>query len=195
MEAALNRLIFEKAKKEDIKELIDLLYITEPDPEEEWGYGSEHEMKNTLRKLLKTKDNRFSLENIVVIRENKKLAGMALLIEGKNIDKLTANSEKKVISIQKGFMNKIFFICSNIKGKFLYECEEDEFYISNIAIKKAYRGKGYAKILIEKAFEIARKNGYKKASLMANNDKLVEFYKNIGFILIDSKKRRMMTNI
>ena len=42
-----NRISLEKAKKEDIKDIVDLIYITEPEPEEEWGYGSEKERKET----------------------------------------------------------------------------------------------------------------------------------------------------
>ena len=34
--ASESELTFEKAKESDIKDIIDLLYITEPEPEEEW---------------------------------------------------------------------------------------------------------------------------------------------------------------
>lgn len=56
---------------------------------------------------------------------------MALLIDGKDIDRLTINSEKKVVKIQKGFLNKLGYIYSSIRDYFLFrECEDDEFYIS-----------------------------------------------------------------
>ena len=193
--ASESELTFEKAKESDIKDIIDLLYITEPEPEEEWGFGSEEEMKNTLKRLLKIKNNRFSIQNIIVARKEKELVGMALLMEGKDIDKLTQNSEKHVMAYQKGMLNKLGFLYRSIKGKFLLECEEDEFYISNIAIKPEYRGHGYAKIMFKKAFEIAKRRNYRKASLLANNEHLVKFYQTIGFHVVDPKIRRMVINI
>lgn len=193
--ASVSELTFGKAKESDLKDIIDLLYITEPEPEEEWGLGSEEEMKNTLKRLLKIKNNRFSIQNIIVARKENELVGMALLMEGKDIDRLTKKSEKHVMSYQKGMLNKLEFLYRAIKGKFMLECEEDEFYISNIAIKPEYRGHGYSKIMFKKAFEIAKKRNYKKASLIAKNEKLVKFYQSIGFSLVDEKIRRMVINI
>ena len=48
MESASGVLKIERAKRKDIKELVDLIYITEPEPQEEWGYGSEKEMKRNI---------------------------------------------------------------------------------------------------------------------------------------------------
>ena len=196
MESASGVLKIERAKRRDIKELVDLIYITEPKPQEEWGYGSEKEMKRNLRKLLSMRNNRFSIENIIVARMGKELVGMLLYLNGKNIDKLTRNSEKFIVKTQQGFFNKLGIIYSDIKDKlFCKECEEDEFYISNLAIKKEFRGNGYFEIMIEKAYEMARQKGYRKAALLAKNEKLIEFYEKIGFILVNKRIRRMVTSI
>lgn len=196
MESASGVLKIERAKRKDIKELVDLIYITEPEPQEEWGYGSEKEMKRNLRKLLSMRNNRFSIENIIVARRGKELVGMLLYLNGKDIDKLTRNSEKFIVKTQQGFFNKLGIIYSDIKDKlFCKECEEDEFYISNLAIKKEFRGNGYSEIMIEKAYEMARQKGYRKAALLAKNEKLIEFYEKIGFILVNKRIRRMVTSI
>ena len=194
MKSALSKITLEKAKKEDSKEIADLIYITEPEPELEWGYGSEQEQKRLLQELMMTKDNRFSLENILSARQDGKLVGMVLLIEGKNIDRLTVNSGKQVLKEQKGISNKLWFIYDSIKDFLLEEeCKPDELYISNIAIKPEYRGHGYAKIMIHNIYKIARKKGYKKVSLIAKNDKLIHFYESIGFDVVNRKLRRMVT--
>ena len=134
--------------------------------------------------------------SFLVARKDNKLIGMALLIEGKDIDRLTINSEKKVVKIQKGFLNKLGYIYSSIRDYFLFrECEIDEFYISNIAIKKEYRGNGYAKIMIEKIRKMAKRKGYGKISLVAKNDKLIKFYESLGFNLINRRIRRMVSEI
>ena len=154
-------------------------------------------MKEVLKYLMKVKNNRFSLKNFIVARKDGKLIGMALLINGKDIVKLTINSEKKVVKIQKGLLNKLGYIYSSIKDFLFYkkECENDEFYISNIAIKKEYRGNGYAKVMIKKISEMAKQKGYDKVSLIAKNDKLIKFYESLGFDLINKRIRRMVSQI
>ena len=109
MESASGVLKIERAKRKDIKELVDLIYITEPEPQEEWGYGSEKEMKRNLRKLLSMRNNRFSIENIIVARKGKELVGMLLYLNGKNIDELTRNSEKFIVKTQKGRANTTLY--------------------------------------------------------------------------------------
>ena len=157
---------------------------------------SEKERKQVLEHLIKIKNNRFSLKNFIVARKDNKLIGMALLIDGKDIDRLTINSEKKVVKIQKGFLNKLGYIYSSIRDYFLFrECEDDEFYISNIAIKKEFRGNGYAKVMIDKISQMAKRKGYEKVSLVAKNDKLIKFYESLGFNLINKRIRRMVSEI
>ncbi len=197
MESASGSITINKATKKDIKDIAELIYITEPKPEAEWGYGSEEEMKNVLKYLMKVKNNRFSLKNFIVARKDDKLIGMALLIDGKDVIRLTINSEKKVFKIQKGLLNKLGYIYSSIKDFLFYkkECEDDEFYISNIAIKKEYRRNGYAKIMIGKISEMAKRNGYDKVSLIAKNDKLIKYYESLGFNLINKRIRRMISQI
>ncbi len=196
MKSASGNITLKKATRKDIKEITELIYITEPEPELEWGYGTELEKKEVLENLMQIRNNRFSLKNFIVARKDNKLIGMALLIEGKDIDRLTINSEKKVVKIQKGFLNKLGYIYSSIRDYFLFrECEIDEFYISNIAIKKEYRGNGYAKIMIEKIRKMAKRKGYVKISLVAKNDKLIKFYESLGFNLINRRIRRMVSEI
>lgn len=196
MESASGNITLKKATKKDIKEITELIYITEPEPELEWGYGSEKEMKEVLKQLMSTKNNRFSLKNFIVAKKDNKLIGMALLIDGKDIDELTINSEKKVVKIQKGFLNKLGYIYSSVRDYFFFrECEEDEFYISNIAIKKEYRGNGYAKIMIDKISKMAKRKGYSKVALVAKNDKLIKFYESLGFNLMNKRIRRMVAEI
>ena len=196
MESASGNITLKKATKKDIKEITELIYITEPEPELEWGYGSEKEMKEVLKQLMSTKNNRFSLKNFIVAKKDNKLIGMALLIDGKDIDELTINSERKVVKIQKGFLNKLGYIYSSVRDYFFFrECEEDEFYISNIAIKKEYRGNGYAKIMIDKISKMAKRKGYSKVALVAKNDKLIKFYESLGFNLMNKRIRRMVAEI
>lgn len=197
MKSALTgNIILEKAKKSDVKDIVELIYITEPKPEMEWGFDSDEERKEILKKLVEIQDNRFSLNNILIARKNSKLVGMALLIEGKDMDRLTINSRKQIRNKQKKLFNKLGYMYNEIKSYFFYEeCKEDEFYISNIAVKKEYRGNGYAKMMIHQIYKLARKKGYKKVSLIAKNDSLIHFYESVGFHVINRKLRRMIIDV
>ncbi len=196
MKSASSRdLKLDTAKEKDIKDIIELLYITEPYPEDEWGCGTEEEMKATLNHLLRIKENRFSLDNILVARKDNQLVGILLFLEGKDIDMLTSKSESAVIAMQKSIINKIKFMWYILENWFLEECLEDEFYIANLAIKPEFRKHGYSKIMIKEANKIAKQKGYKKLSLLANNDKLVKFYETVGFQVENEKTRRMVAYI
>lgn len=193
--ASARDLKLDTAKEKDIKDIIELLYITEPYPEDEWGCGTEEEMKATLNRLLRIKENRFSLDNILVARKDDQLVGILLFLEGKDIDMLTSRSESAVIAMQKSLINKIKFMWYILENWFLEECLEDEFYIANLAIKPEFRKNGYSKIMIKEANKIAKQKGYKKLSLLANNDKLVKFYETVGFQVENEKTRRMVAYI
>ena len=49
--------------------------------------------------------------------------------------------------------------------------------------------------MIKEANKIAKQKGYKKLSLLANNDKLVKFYETVGFQVENEKTRRMVAYI
>ena len=69
MESASGVLKIERAKRKDIKELVDLIYITEPEPQEEWGYGSEKEINKIVfsRMILDYKTNSPKYNNSIEI--------------------------------------------------------------------------------------------------------------------------------
>ena len=56
MKSASGSITLKKATRKDIKEITELIYITEPEPELEWGYGSEKERKQVLEHLIKIKN-------------------------------------------------------------------------------------------------------------------------------------------
>lgn len=67
--------------------------------------------------------------------------------------------------------------------------EEDRMFLSKLYVLKDYRGKGYANILLNKAFEDSRKNGLDKIYLTVNrnNKNAIELYLAKGFVIIEQK--------
>lgn len=193
----LNNVHLEKAKKEDIIDISNLIYETEMHPEYEWGNGSESEMRKRLIEMLKAKDNRFALDNIIVCKEGESFVGILLSAEGKKIKSLTFKSDIKLLPMQCNLIEKIKYAVFNILGTYLFykECNRDEYYLSNIAVKPEYRGKGYGDLLMEVGENVAREKGYKKVSLNANNEKLVKLYEKFGFNLEEGSNMKMVKRI
>ncbi|MGL5086104.1 MAG: GNAT family N-acetyltransferase, partial [Clostridium sp.] len=100
----------------------------------------------------------------------------------------------KLLPLQSNFKEKIKYAILNITYGYLFykECNRDEYYLSNIAIKDRYRGQGYGNYLMETVDIIAKEKGYKKVSLNANNEKLVKLYESFGFVLEDKSEMKMV---
>jgi ribosomal protein S18 acetylase RimI-like enzyme len=60
---------------------------------------------------------------------------------------------------------------------------EEQGYLSSIAVSKEGEGKGIAKLLMEKAEEWTKNNGYKQLVLnvFANNKRAINFYSHLNF--------------
>ena len=67
----------------------------------------------------------------------------------------------------------------------------DEMHILNIAVKKAFQGKGIGSLLLEKALAYAHQRGVKWVSLevRAFNQRAINFYHKFGFKKIGRRPR------
>lgn len=193
----MKQLVFRKAKNIDRDIIVDLLYCTEKYPEYEWGKGTKEEHKIRLKSLITEKENRFSLENIIVGELDNNVVGIILILEGKKIKRQTILSDFSVIKgIEKKFFCKMQFIMQMLSYFcFEKECEKNELYISNIIIEEMYRGLDYSNQFFGKVYDIAKEKGYNRISLTANNDNLVRYYEKKGYILKNKKSRKMYIDI
>ncbi|XTR38974.1 GNAT family N-acetyltransferase [Paraclostridium tenue] len=187
--------IIKTAKSEDIEKIIDLIYSTEPNPTYEWGYGSEIEQKEKLKKLLNLNNCRFKLDNILICKYNNEFCGILLSLGGKRIKKETLIAYLQLIQYEKSICHKILFTFNTFLYLFYKECSQNDYYISNIALLKKFRGIGLSEKLLNAAYKLAKEEGYNRICLHANNDKLVNYYKTLGFSLINSKTKKMTKDL
>ncbi|MGL4771956.1 MAG: GNAT family N-acetyltransferase [Clostridium sp.] len=184
----MNKLTVRKAKREDANVIAKLIYETEKYPDEEWGKGSKEEHLERLITLIKEEDNRFSYNNIISLEEDENVIGISLFLRGDKLKSQTLKADLKLMPMQKGIIKKISLSCLAIYYYFDNECERDELYLSNIIIDRSRRGRGLSNLLLNRIIEIAEEEELKKISLRANNEKLVEFYKSVGFKLVKEDK-------
>lgn len=67
----------------------------------------------------------------------------------------------------------------------------DEAHITNIAVKKEYRGKGYGKLLLSELISLAKLNGVNSMTLevSVNNHRARNLYESFGFVPSGIRKK------
>lgn len=177
----MNSLILRDASESDAPIIAELVYVTEDDPEHEWGEGSKEEILQRIISLINTDGSRYYYKNIKVAELEGKPCGAIILLNSDDILKLDIKTSGKLFISIKGFIRKIKFIKDFILSLRLDECDEHELYIANIATSKDMRGRGIGKALMELADEMAKKEGYAKCSLLAKDESLIRFYSKFNY--------------
>jgi len=101
---------------------------------------------------------------------------------------------------EKGFKEKMFDYWGilekeNLVGFMLLKKEKNELWMKHLLIDKDFRGKGWGKILVEKAFLIAKKNKMKiKTEVLIKNKNALLFFEKLGFkkVGIDKKEKQYL---
>lgn len=132
-----------------------------------------------LQMLIDTPETRFSAGYGVVIEEDGVVAGAGFAYSGKIIRQLTKN----MINLMK---EKGAFYHEDEERRLINskEANEDEFYIDNLAVFKAFRGKSYSRFIIEAFEKRAKEEGFSKISILAdlNNPNAKAIYERMGYV-------------
>ncbi|MBC8630211.1 GNAT family N-acetyltransferase [[Eubacterium] tenue] len=104
-------------------------------------------------------------------------------------------SDLQLIQYEKSICYKILFTFNTFLYLFCKEYSQNDYYISNIALLKKIRNIGLSEKLLNTAYKLANLEGYNRICLHANNDKLVNYYKTLGFSLINSKTKKMTKDL
>jgi ribosomal protein S18 acetylase RimI-like enzyme len=128
----------------------------------------------------------FSRENILVYAEDEKVKGMILgysVPEEKAMTKKMFGVIKDMLKITrlKGFIKIMGRMSLN---RHFPKKDDDEYFISNLAVFADYRRKGIGMSLLRASEEIAVKKGMKKLSLYVESDNTnaKRLYEKYGFI-------------
>ena len=163
--------------------IAELVYVTEDDPEHEWGEGSKEEILDRISYLVKVEGSRYYYKNIKVAELDGKPCGAIILLKSDDIPMLDITTSIKLFMSIKGVMRKIKFIRDIILASRLDECEDHEIYVANLATSEEVRGKGIGKSLMILAEKMAKEQGYKRCSLLAKDKSLINFYSKLDYKL------------
>lgn len=97
------------------------------------------------------------------------------------------SAEKIQSEIEQGIIWEMLYEKDKPIGYLVCKIEEEKVYISKIYLKAETRGKGYGKLLLNRAIELAKQNEKKSLYLNVNkyNSDSIAFYERNGFRKID----------
>ncbi|MCF0148592.1 MAG: GNAT family N-acetyltransferase [Clostridium sp.] len=130
---------------------------------------------------MRTKESRYSTDYITVAELDNKVVGAIILIPYDKLDKLSIETDIKLITSIEGFTEKILYMINSIKYMVFRECRKGNLYISNIATDESTRGLGVGKILMMYAEQVAKSEDFEGISLIAKNEKVTKFYEKLNY--------------
>jgi len=181
----IKRINIRLATPKDNKQISELIYITSPDL---FLYMFGRRAKNILSHLFENRSNLFSYDHCRVIEVDEEIAGMILGYEYETIKKESKNTGRLIMrEVGPFFVFKVFNLIK--MDRIISDLSKDEYYISNIALFKKYRGYGLGRKLIEDAIRKAKGLNKSRISLDVedNNLKAIDFYYHLGFKNLKSK--------
>ncbi|AMW33168.1 Acetyltransferase, GNAT family [Fervidobacterium changbaicum] len=140
-------------------------------------------VKLILGRLVKTPGTVFSLDNTHVLEiDEGKVVGIIVMFEGNTVRKRALKTGFALFQLM-GF--ELFRRLPMFRYVWMRnKIRPDEFYISNVAVDKNYRGRGYGRKLMLFAEEVAKQKKFKKISLDVENTNVqaIELYKRLGYV-------------
>ncbi len=171
-------------KDNEADDCVKLLYLSGPDLYTYIFIDREPKIYDLLN-LFYQEPGIFSKNNILVEEENENIKGLILAYPAQEIKQMSKQMRgliKKMISIC-GLVNFIKIVLRFKLNSYFPKLEDDEFFISNLAVFENYRKQDVAKRLLNTSEKIAIEKGLKKLCLFLDIDNNIakEVYQKYGF--------------
>lgn len=140
-------------------------------------------VKFILGRLAKTPGTVYSLDNIHVLEiDEGKVVGIVVTFTGDTIRKRAFKTGFTLFQIMGFDLFRRLHLFRLIWRR--NKIRKDEYYVSNVAVNKNYRGMGYGKKLMLFAEELAKENKFNKICLDVENTNItaIELYKRLGYV-------------
>lgn len=175
-------MIIRKAQKEDAVKATKLIWTAIEQCANAFAGSNDAEViEEKLNELFQVSYNRMSYEICTVIEEQGEVIGAMITYAGYEKPELDKKIiDRLIIENPKGTSGYDEFVKTIFEAR---EAFDDEYYIDSLAIDVNYRGKQLGTKLIKHAETLAKKKGYGKLSILAeeNNLKACSLYRYLGF--------------
>lgn len=189
-EKMINKIV--SAGPEHVKDCARLQYVSGPEMYDYMFDGTKEEVMPVIEMYTEMSGTMFSTENAFVDIQGDAVRGFVLGLAAKDMMKKSIPmmfTISKLIRL-KGFRGMMRMMSHLSLNKYFPKLNKDEYFISNLAVYKEYRGQGVGKGLLEQAEITATMMGLPKLSLYVemDNEGAKRLYERYGFVRTDGAK-------
>jgi ribosomal protein S18 acetylase RimI-like enzyme len=152
-----------------------------------FGSDTPQNARGLLKRLFSEKSNRFSYQYTSVTTLSGKVTGLVIGYSGRLMKSLELPMALSLLRAH-GVSGFIHFVKRALPLIGVKEAENNEYFISNLAVLSAHQGQGLGKHLLSQAEQTAKEQGFEKISLTVDveNGKAFSLYKQTGFKVIET---------
>lgn len=146
------------------------------------GLGCEGRARKILADIFPIPDHRLSYEFTQMVIHDSKVIGAMVLFPGSEIGRLDRRLYLPILKQYK-FAETLKLIRRGFPLIFIKETTRDEYFLSNLVVKRHYRNKGIGEKMLHHAEELAKEAGFSKISLIVDleNQNARRFYDRHGY--------------
>jgi len=146
------------------------------------GLGCEGRARKILAQTFPIPGHRLSYEFTWIAMYRDKVVGAMVLFPGSKISSLNRRLYLPILQQYK-LSEKIKLIRRAFSLIFIKETTRNEYFLSNLAVKRQYRNQGIGEKMLHHAEELAKEAGFSQISLMVNleNQNARRFYDRLGY--------------
>lgn len=148
------------------------------------GLGSEKRALEILTQIFQDVGHRLSYTEAEMALVDQKVAGISIAFPGRMMGKLNFKLYGPILR-QYSFGRMIALIRRALPLLFIKEAARDEYFLSNLAVTKRYRGRGIGEKMLTHVESKARALNLNRVGLMCaiDNRDARRFYKNHGYAI------------
>ena len=162
----------------DIRRVADMIVSAQRD-----GDTDTRRSHGMVMDLIRAGNNFLGHENILISCEGNEITGLAIGYRGSGKDEL-ATLLRLLVSLRLNeFLSYLTLTARLLHGSFTPDIEDDEYYLSALAVEERHRRKGIGSLLLRHSIETARLKSCKNVVLEVDggNEPAIGLYKKFGF--------------
>lgn len=165
-------------KAHDIRRVADIIVSAqrEGDTDTQRSHGM-------VMDLIRAGNNFLGHENILISCEGSEITGLAIGYRGGGKDEFLTLLRLLVSLRLNEFLSYLTLTARLLHGSFTPDIEDDEYYLSALAVEERHRRKGIGSLLLRRSIETARIKSCKNVVLEVDggNEPAIGLYKKFGF--------------
>ena len=166
-------------KAHDIRKIADLIVNAQTDD----GETGPRKSRGMVMDLIRAGNNFLGHENIYISSYGNEITGLTIGYNGKGKDEFGTLLRLLISLRMSEFLSYLTLTARLLHGGFTPNIEDDEFYISALAVDERYRRKGIGSLLLRHTIQTARNKNCKNIVLEVDrdNEPAIGLYKKFGF--------------